>query len=110
MKTDLPQSFIMAKRRWKSLLSTSGSHRTTSFVPTCRIRRLMEWGKVWSSPGSLFIRSVTVAPGKQCVDALKKRMYLVMESPTIAVDGGNSGGGERGELGEAAAAAVASSQ
>lgn len=36
------------------------------------------------------------APGIQCVMALKKRIFRVMESPTMRVVGGNSG---RGGLG-----------
>ena len=39
----------------------------------------------------------TVAPGKQRVIALKKQMFLVMESPIIRVVGGKSGRGETGE-------------
>lgn len=31
----------------------------------------------------------TVAPGKQCVDALNNLMFLTIESPTIKVDGEN---------------------
>ncbi|XP_049919744.1 uncharacterized protein LOC126409004 [Epinephelus moara] len=47
--------------------------------------------------GSLSLIFVTVAPGKQWVVELKKRMFLVMESPTMAVVGGNSGRGRGGE-------------
>lgn len=39
----------------------------------------------------------TVAPGKQCVIALKKRIFLVIESPIISVVGGKRGRGECGD-------------
>lgn len=40
-----------------------------------------------SSPGSLSKMTGSVAPGKQRVVILKKRMCLIMESPTIKVVG-----------------------
>ena len=38
----------------------------------------------------------TVAPGKQCVAVLKKRMFLIMEFPTINVVGEKRGHGDDG--------------
>lgn len=37
----------------------------------------------------------TVAPGKQCVDALNNLMFLTIESPTIKVDGENRDEGKK---------------
>lgn len=37
----------------------------------------------------------TVAPGKECIVALKNLMFLIIESPTIGVVGENSGCGVR---------------
>lgn len=42
----------------------------------------------------------TVAPGKQCVVTLKKRTFLIMESPISRVVGGNRGRGDDTEEGE----------
>lgn len=39
----------------------------------------------------------TVAPGKQCVIALKKRIFLVIESPIISVVGGKRGRSKCGD-------------
>ena len=64
----------------------------------------MEGGDVFSRSGILSSSVVTVAPGKQQVVALKKRTCLRMESPTIRVECGNSGRGER--CGGAAGTAV----
>ena len=55
--------------------------------------RLVEDGSERSSPGSLSRMSGTVAPGKQCVVALKNLMSLIMESPTINVVGEKRGRG-----------------
>lgn len=49
---------------------------------------------VVSVAGQGVLPTETVAPRKQCVTALKKRMFLVMESPTIRVVGGKRGRGD----------------
>lgn len=51
-------------------------------------------GSDWSSPGSLSRITRSVAPGKQWVATLKKRVFLIMESSTIRVVG--SGWGDVG--------------
>ena len=51
----------------------------------------MEDGRELISSGSLFRMDVTLAPGKQCVVALKERIFLVMLSPTIKVVGKRKG-------------------
>lgn len=55
----------------------------------------MEVGRVFNREGSRVKMSRTFAPGKHRVTALKKRMFLIMESPTIKVVGGKSGRGVR---------------
>lgn len=40
----------------------------------------------------------TVAPGKQCGDALKNLMLQIIESPTIKVVGEKRGRGEEGSV------------
>ena len=64
-----------------------------SFIPAWTITLWIEAGSDCSREGSLSRMSGTVAPGKQCVAALKKRVFLIMESPTISVVGGNRGRG-----------------
>ena len=54
----------------------------------------MEDGRELISSGSLSRMDVTLAPGKQRVVALKKRIFLVMLSPTIKVVGETRGCGE----------------
>lgn len=85
IKMDFPQSFKTVKRRLKSFLVRSDSRRDVSFVPTCTTIVVMEVGREGSNSKSLSKMTGTVAPGKQRVMALKKRMFLVMESPMINV-------------------------
>lgn len=60
-----------------------------------RLSLVMEAGSEGSKQRILSIITGTVAPGKQRVIALMKRMSLVMESPMINVVGGMRGrGGE----------------
>ena len=67
--------------------------REVSLEPTCTITRFMEGGRERSSVGSSSNITGTVDPGKQCVAALKKRTFLIIESPTISVVGEKSGRG-----------------
>lgn len=85
IKTLNAQVFRKLKRSLKSFLVSSDCRRAVSFDPTWTITRLIEDGSERSRPGSLSRMTGTVAPGKQCVVELKKRMFLVMESPTIRV-------------------------
>ncbi len=64
-----------------------------SLDPTWTTTRFMEDGRERNSAGSLFNMSRTVEQGKQCVAALKKRTFLIIESPTIKVVGEKSGRG-----------------
>ena len=54
----------------------------------------MEVGRDFNRVGRSVKMSRTLAPGKHRVRALKKRMFLTMESPTIKVVGGKSGRGD----------------
>ena len=75
----------------KSAFVSSDCWRLVSFDPTWTIILLIVVGSDAISPGSLAMMSGVVAPGKQCVTALMKRMFLMMESPIIRVVGGISG-------------------
>ena len=52
----------------------------------------IDGSKLWS----FFKMSITVAPGKQCVVALKKRTFLTKESPIISDEGEKRGRGGEG--------------
>ncbi len=72
----------------------SYSRWDVSFVPTGSTILLMEVGSEGIRSRSLSNMSGTVAPGKWCVMAFKKRMPLVMESPMIRVVGAKRGRGD----------------
>ena len=82
------------KRSLKSFLVNSNCWRAVSFDPTWTITRLVEDGSECSRPGSLSRMTRIVAPGRQCVVELKKRMFLVMESLTISIVGRKRGRGD----------------
>ena len=99
IKTVFPVSFKRLKSRLKSLLVTSDFLREVSFEPTCTTIFETEEGREGSRWRSLSRMTGTVAPGKQCVMALKNLMYLVIESPMISVVAGRRGrGGEERAL------------
>ena len=58
--------------------------------------RLIEVGSDGIRSTALARMSATLAPGKQCVTALKNRISRVVESPIIIVVGGKSGRGVGG--------------
>lgn len=74
-----PQDLNILKRQVKSDCCTA-----VSFNPICIITLFM--GVMEVKPGA-FSEWQMVTPGKQCVTALKKHTFLVMESPKITVDG-----------------------
>ena len=94
IKTDFPQRFKKEKRSLKSRFVSSVCRRAISLWPVWSITRCMEDGRELISSGSLSRMDVTLAPGKQRVVALKKRIFLVMLSPTIKVVGETRGCGE----------------
>ena len=93
IKTDFPQVRRKSRREIKARFVSSEAPRAMSLVPTCTTSRVMEDGRDCSSPGSFSRISRTVAPGRQQVVALKKRIFRVIESPMIRVVGGKSGRG-----------------
>ena len=56
----------------------------------------MDDGSDGREPRSFSKMSVTVAPGKQSVVALKKRTFLINESPIIRDEGEKRGWGDEG--------------
>lgn len=96
IKTSLPDLLKRLKRSLKSALVSSDVLLDVSFEPMCTIRRVMEGGSERSSSGSFSSNTTTVAPGKHRVSALKNRVCLMMESPTIKVVGAKRGRGEDG--------------
>ena len=93
IKMDLPVAANRLKRSSKSNFVSSDCRRDVSLEPAWITIRVMEDGSESNNSGSLLIIAGTVAPGKQRVDALKKRISLVMESPTISVVGEKRGRG-----------------
>lgn len=92
MKTVLPHVFKNSNRLLNLALSTSDCRWAVSFVPTWTMMRLTEGGVDWSRSGSFSNSELTVAPGRQCVVELCRRMFLVMESPTTILVGGEGRG------------------
>ena len=97
IKTDFPQTLKKDKRPLKSFLVSSDCSQAKSLVLTWTITRLIEEGSESSSPGSLYRISGTVAPGKQRVTALKKQIFLMMESLVISVVRERKGRGRGGD-------------
>ena len=93
IKTDFAQVHRISKRELKALLVSSVAARARSLDPTCTTIRVMDEGSDCSSLGCFPKITGTVAPGRQQVVALKKRIFLVIESPIIRVVGEKSGRG-----------------
>ena len=95
IKTNFPVLFKMSMRRLNSRFVRSLSSQDMSLCPQWTTMRFMEIGSDGIRALTLARMSTTLAPGKQCVTALKNRIPLVMESPMITVVGGKSGRGTR---------------
>lgn len=80
MKTGFPQFFKKVNNSLKSLFKFSEHGLAESLNPT-----VMEDGGDCSSPGSLSSMTWTVAPGKQCVAALKYQILHVIEAPSVVM-------------------------
>jgi len=94
IKNDFPHARKSLGRLLKSILVSSDCWQDVSFEPTWTITRSIEDGRERSRPGISSSMTWTVAPGKPCVVALKKRTFLIMESPTNSVVGGKRGQGK----------------
>ena len=91
MKADFPVLFSRSNSLMKSAFVSSDCWRLVSFDPTLTIILLIIVGNEAMSPGSVPMMSGVGAPGKQCVTALKKQIFFMMESLIIRVVGGISG-------------------
>ncbi len=96
MNTDLPVVRRKLKRSLKSAFVCSDCLRAVSLHPAWTIILVTVEGRERKSCGSSFKMTGTVEPGRQRVTVPEKRTCLMMESPTIKVDGGRGGqGGDR---------------
>lgn len=95
MKMGFPQFF---KKVNNSLFKISEYDLAESLDPTCTIMRVMEDGSDCSSPGSLSRMTWTVAPGKQCVAALKYQILHVIEDPSLVREKRGRGDENCGDL------------
>lgn len=91
INTDFPQLLSKLRSSLKCFFVISDWRREVSLNPRWITSFSTEAGSETSNSGRFLRRFGTVEPGKQCVTALTKRMFLMMESPIIAVVGGKSG-------------------
>lgn len=94
IKMNFPQQFKRLKRMLKSFLSAQRNHKPHRSSRCAGRIQFMDDGRDCDSPGSFFVMTGTVAPGKQCVTALQKRMFWVIESPPIREVGEKMGRGD----------------
>lgn len=99
IKTDFSDWFKKLMSWPKSNLVSSECLRSLSLLQTLNMISVIEDGRDANSSGSNFRISHAQVPGRQSVTVLKKKFTcLIMEPPTISVDGGNNGRGPVGRL------------